>query len=43
MKNEDTQKTVKNNGLYIMKDRALYLMFSSLRPIKKQNKPRDAA
>ena len=43
MKNKDTQKAVKNNGLDIMNGRALHLMFSSLRPIKKQNIPKDAA
>ena len=43
MKNKDIQKAVKSNELDIMNDRALHLMFSSLRSIKKPNIPKDAA
>jgi hypothetical protein len=43
MKNKDIGKVVESNELDIMNGRALYLMFSSLRPIEKQNIPKDAA
>jgi hypothetical protein len=43
MKSKDTQTTVKSNKLGIMNGCALHLMFSSLRPIKKQSIPKDAA
>jgi hypothetical protein len=43
MKSKDIQKAVKTNGLDIMNERALHPIFSTLRPIKKQNRPKDAA
>ncbi len=43
MKSDDIQKTVKCNGLGIMNDYALHLIFSSFGPIKKQNIREDTA
>ncbi len=43
MKNNDIRKAVESNELDKMNGSALDLMFSSLRPIKKQNIPKDAA
>ncbi len=43
MKSDGIQKTVKCNGLSIMNDHALHLIFSSFSPIKQQNIRKDAA
>jgi hypothetical protein len=43
VKSQDIQKAVKNNGLDMMNDHALHLRFLSLRPIERQNIPKDAA